>query len=373
MVSVVWRNIPTVLTVEELLDKAFSKAKKAGDAVVDKDRTFRTRKQMTRMVGSAGDSLSSTLLMWVRRWPSLDKMSRFDVAMVEAAVGCDYYRQSLGACQWAAQKCVEISQQNAKKLRRMVNLPPMHESRREAYGRICSIMGRIEKNLDFLRDARDTLRTLPMIDSTEPCLVVAGAPNVGKSALIASMSSGKPEIAAYPFTTRKLHVGHFVDRRIKYQLVDTPGLLDRPMEERNQIEMQAIAALEHVGDLCLFLMDPSETGGTSLEVQTNLLNEVASLLPQTPLVVIDGKGDLIEDIDAEEWAEVCKMEAALNEDPEGPIPEIRNPATGHLVISATEPAGIERLRYEIIERIGEMRETDPLSLPENWHIRDDSV
>jgi len=373
MVSVVWRAIPTVLTVEELLDKAFSKAKKAGDAVVDKDRVYRTRKQMTRMVGSAGDSLSSTLLDWVRRWPSLDKMSEFDVAMVEAAVGCDDYRQSLGACQWAAQKCVEISQQNAKKLRRMVNLPPMHEARREAYGRISSIMGRIDKNLDFLREARDTLRTLPMIDPTEPCLVVAGAPNVGKSALIASMSSGKPEIAAYPFTTRQLHVGHFVNRRMKYQLVDTPGLLDRPMEDRNQIEMQAIAALEHVGDLCLFLMDPSESGGTSLEVQTNLLNEVASLLPQTPLIVVDGKGDLLENIDAEEWAAVCEMEAALSEDPDGPIPEIRNPDTGHLVISATESAGIERLRYEIIERIGEMRETDPLSLPENWHVRDDSV
>ena len=107
MVSVAGRAIPTVLTVEELLDKAFSKAKKAGDAVVDKDRVYRTRKQMTRMVGSAGDSLSSTLLDWVRRWPSLDKMSSFDVAMVEAAVGCDGYRQSLGACQWAADKCVK--------------------------------------------------------------------------------------------------------------------------------------------------------------------------------------------------------------------------------------------------------------------------
>ncbi len=373
MVSVVWRSIPTVLTVEELLDKAFSKAKKAGDAVVDKDRVYRTRKQMTRMVGSAGDSLSATLLEWVRRWPSLDKMSEFDVAMVEAAVGCDDYRQSLGACQWAAEKCLEISQQNAKKLRRMVNPTPMHEARREAYGRISSIMGRIEDNLDFLREARDTLRALPMIDSSEPCFVVAGAPNVGKSALIASISSGKPEIAAYPFTTKQLHVGHFVDRRLKYQLVDTPGLLDRPMEERNQIEMQAIAALEHVGHLCLFLLDPSETGGTSMDVQNNLLNEVAELLPQTPLIVIDGKGDLLEDLDADEWATVCEMEAALAENPEGPIPEIRNPSTGHLVISSTAPAGIERLRYEIIERIGEMRETDPLTLPENWHVQDDSV
>ncbi len=373
MVSVVWRNIPTVLTTEELLDKAFTKAKKAGDAVTDKDRVYRTRKQMTRMVGSAGDILSSTLTAWVRRWPSLDRMSPFDVAMVEAAVGCDDYRQSLGALQWAAEKCVDISTQNAKKLRRMINLPPMHDARREAYGRISSIMGRIEKKLDFLRDARDTLRALPMIDPADPCLVVAGAPNVGKSALISVMSSGKPEIAAYPFTTRQLHVGHFVHRRMRYQLVDTPGLLDRPMAQRNPIEMQAIAALEHVGDLCLFLMDPSETGGTPMETQLNLLDEVASLLPQTPLLVVDGKGDLIEGIDAGEWKAVCEMEAALAVDPSGPIPEIRNPASGHLVISATEPAGIARLHHEIIMRIGEMRDTDPLNLPDHWHVNDDRV
>ena len=67
------------------------------------------------------------------------------------------------------------------------------------------------------------------------------------------------------------------------------------------------------------------------------------------------------------------MEMALVDDPNGPIPEMRNPETGHMVISSTAPAGIERLRYEIIERIGKLRETDPLVLPENWHVRDDSV
>ena len=57
-------------------------------------------------------------------------------------------------------------------------------------------------------------------------------------------------------------------------MVDTPGLLDRPMEKRNDIEMQAISALENFGSLVLFLIDESEKCGTSIEEQHNLLEEI---------------------------------------------------------------------------------------------------
>ena len=40
---------------------------------------------------------------------------------------------------------------------------------------------------------------------------------------------------------QRLHVGHFVHRHLPHQLVDTPGLLDRPLQDRNAIELQAIA------------------------------------------------------------------------------------------------------------------------------------
>ena len=36
-----------------------------------------------------------------------------------------------------------------------------------------------------------------------------GAPNVGKSSLVQSLSSGLPEICDYPFTTRSIKMGHF--------------------------------------------------------------------------------------------------------------------------------------------------------------------
>ena len=66
--------------------------------------------------------------------------------------------------------------------------------------------------------------------------MVCGAPNVGKSAFISALSSGNMEVNHYPFTTKRIHLGHFTFRRLQYQMVDTPGLLDRPMHKRNDIE-----------------------------------------------------------------------------------------------------------------------------------------
>jgi GTP1/Obg family GTP-binding protein len=42
-------------------------------------------------------------------------------------------------------------------------------------------------------------------------------------------------------------------------VLDTPGLLDHPLEERNTIEMQAITALAHIKASILFFIDISET------------------------------------------------------------------------------------------------------------------
>jgi nucleolar GTP-binding protein len=298
------------------------------------------------MIQSAGDVLDATLKGWVIKWPSLDKQSEFDRALIDAAVGCDDYRHHLSTIQWAADQSMNVARQNVRKLQRMVNIEMMHATRREAYGRISSIVDQVGRSLNWLNNARDVLRELPSIDPSEPCIVVAGAPNVGKSALIAALSSGEPEIASYPFTTKQLHVGHFTSRRRRYQMVDTPGLLDRPMEERNQIEMQAIVALEHIGSLVLYLMDPAEHGGTSMESQENLLREVASLLPQTPLLIVDGKADLLK-IDTGE-----------------------NPVSGHICVSATEGYGIEMLREEMVLRVGADIIDDPLALPDGWHRTD---
>jgi len=343
MASVEWRSIPTVLYSQEILDKAFGRASKQADLVEDPDKYHRVRKQMNRMVQAASDIIAKTLNSYVSRWPSLNALTEFDRALVDAAVGCDDYRKNLAALQWAAEKAQRISGEAQSKILRLRDIDGFHKARRHAYGRLSSIIDQISPQILWLGEARNILRKLPSIDPLEPCIVVAGSPNVGKSALITALSSGEPQVATYPFTTKQLHLGHFIHRRRVYQMVDTPGLLDRPMEERNQIEMQAIAALEHLGDVIVFLIDHSGDSTTSVSEQENLLEDIRGLISERQILVASSKSDLIDPtIDSAE-----------------------------LKISSQTGEGLDDFRNLLIEIIAADEVSDPLSLPENWPRADE--
>ncbi len=59
--------------------------------------------------------------------------------------------------------------------------------------------------------------------------------------------------------------------------------------------------MENVGDVLVFLIDASETGGTSLDEQLSLLREVRSLVTERPIIVAHSKSDLLKitPVDAE--------------------------------------------------------------------------
>ena len=63
-------------------------------------------------------------------------------------------------------------------------------------------------------------------------------------------------------------------------MIDTPGILDHSLEERNTIEMQAITALAHLKAAVLYFTDMSEQCGYTLPQQVGwmLLNSSATYL-----------------------------------------------------------------------------------------------
>ncbi len=274
-------NIPTVPTAQELLDKAFRRSVRAR---AGKPAGRRADKAM---ILTASNILIDNLRMVVRRFPNFDEIDMFYSDTIDTIVGLDRLKTSLSSVSWAASKIYQLSRAAIGRLDRVQD-PAV--TRKQVYGRISSIMREIAPALDFLIEARNTINALPHI-TNEPTILVAGYPNVGKSSFVSQVTKAKPQIASYPFTTKGVTVGHIQHDDKRYQIIDLPGLLDRPLDRRNSIELQAIAALKHLGDAVLFIVDPTGSCGYDPIEQLRLLDELR-LEITLPFVVAMNKADL---------------------------------------------------------------------------------
>ncbi|MCX6675311.1 MAG: NOG1 family protein [Methanothrix sp.] len=272
-----FEQLPTVPTSQELLDKSFRRASRA-----ESDES---------MVQNAGNILSDNLSNLIKKFPSFDKLPAFYREMADIIAGTDKIRISLSRLGWASRQIRLITRESVFKMRRSQG-QDSSSARKAAFGRFSSVMRSIEKDLLFLNDARNRLRKMPTIDPILPTILIAGYPNVGKSSFISMITGARPEIASYPFTTRGIFVGHFIRNDQKYQVVDTPGLFDRPLTKRNEIERQTVAALGHLPGVVLFILDPSEHCGYPLESQLRLVVDLKSWI-KLPMLVVANKADIL--------------------------------------------------------------------------------
>jgi len=159
---------------------------------------------------------------------------------------------------------------------------------------MATIMRRQNQSLAYLEQVRQHLSRLPTIDPNTRTLLITGFPNVGKSSFINKITRADVEVQPYAFTTKSLYVGHTDYKYLRWQVVDTPGILDHPLEDRNTIEMQAITALAHLRAAVLYFLDPSEQCGHTLEQQKHLFDSIRPLFQNKPLIVVSNKMDVIK-------------------------------------------------------------------------------
>lgn len=286
------KRVPTILTADEILDKAFRKVNKIDKQGPDKVELVK-RKSMAR-IASATDVISSTIQKYVKAFPSINDRSDFLAEMIEVTVGIDKMKKALGNLDWASSKIKELQKQYTSKVMTSSSVFAADNARKAFYGRASSVVYKVGPDLEFLTYARNEFRKVPDFNDDMLTFVIAGFPNVGKSQFLRTISAAEPEVAAYPFTTKGIEVGiHEADHR-RYQVIDTPGLLDRELVSRNRIEMQAVTALKHLANSILFILDPSETCGYLMDGQMRLLESVRALFPGVPILVVENKVDLLD-------------------------------------------------------------------------------
>ncbi len=273
-----FRRAVVPLSVDELLDISFRRAFKKPKPVSRRgDRIAIYRSREISRIQTISDTVVSRLDKVVKSFPSVERLDPFYRELLDVLAGVDQVRHALGAVKWASKTISRISRSYISKINWTEDPERMATLRREAAGRISSVLKRIKPELDFLRGVTPKLRNLPDFDPALPSVIIAGMPNTGKSTLLSKITTKEPEIAPYPFTTKGIIIGHRDLEGVgRVQFIDTPGLLDRPLSKRNRIEMQAIVALKHVSGLVLYLFDPTETCGYALDEQRSLFKDIVA-------------------------------------------------------------------------------------------------
>jgi nucleolar GTP-binding protein len=329
--------IPTIPTPDELLDKGFRRAKKAANNVRTSKipRHLKSKKIEEARITTACQVVKEKLLMILNRVPDIESLPEFYQDYIDITVSVDKMKQSLGALNWAYGIITQLEKDYTGKIRRSA---PENASnlQKQLYGRLASVVKKISEDLDFLDYGKAKLRNMPTINFEATTIVIAGFPNVGKSTLLRQVTDAEPRVADYPFTTKGIQIGHFERNWKHFQIIDTPGLLDRPIGKMNNIELNAILALEHLADSILFIFDISETSGYLLENQENLLNEINKIFKKE-IIIVFNKIDLIEN----------------NEDKKETLKKYKEIYENTIEISAFEGIKIEK----IIERMEKVKKT----------------
>jgi nucleolar GTP-binding protein len=309
----IFEGLPTTPRSEELIDKAFSRAARSG-------RAKSGLEAQQSMLQTAGNILSDNLENVVTEWPDFGVVDPFYRELADAVlrreigtriaddgteqVGLDALRASLSEVTWASRQVEAIQREYNPKLRK-TDPETARKHRKQAFARMADVVEEVAEDLRRVGDARNALRDLPDIRPDEPTIVVAGYPNVGKSSFVNEITRADNEIARYPFTTRGIQIGHFDRNHIRYQIIDTPGLLDRPEEERNDIESQAVSALAHLADAVLFVVDASEACGYPLDAQLALRDSVVARF-DAPVLTVCNKSDRSTDVEADAYMSVSE-------------------------------------------------------------------
>ena len=278
-------KLPHIPTPDEIIDKAFNRASKAASKVRSSKLHPRVKgKRIEEVrVDTACDIITSTFNGIVVGTPIIEELPEFYQDYIDIVVGVDQYKHSLGAVFWALGVIKQIQSQYTSRIRKSDSLSAI-PIRKEAYGRIVSI--------DFLDFCKRELKNMPNINFDAIRVVIAGFPNVGKSTLLNNITDASPKVANYPFTTQGLQIGNYELGYKKYQIIDTPGLLDRSINDMNEIELNAIAALEHLGNIIIYIFDPSETSGFLMENQYLLYAEIKKVF-ETQMICLFNKTDLL--------------------------------------------------------------------------------
>ncbi len=160
------KMIPTIMTSQEIIDKAFRRIVKV-DVESAESKLEMVREKSLGRLNSATDTITEVLIKYHHAFPSVNKKEGFLVELMCVVIDMNRLKQALSKLQWATKKIRDLRRIYMIKIKEARNLDELDTVRKQFYGRMCSVVNRLEGDLKFMAAAREEFRKIPMVDETD--------------------------------------------------------------------------------------------------------------------------------------------------------------------------------------------------------------
>ncbi|XP_050661421.1 GTP-binding protein 4 isoform X1 [Macaca thibetana thibetana] len=334
-----FKKITVVPSAKDFIDLTLSKTQRKTPTVIHKHyQIHRIRHFYMRKVKFTQQNYHDRLSQILTDFPKLDDIHPFYADLMNILYDKDHYKLALGQINIAKNLVDNVAKDYVRLMKYGDSLYRCKQLKRAALGRMCTVIKRQKQSLEYLEQVRQHLSRLPTIDPNTRTLLLCGYPNVGKSSFINKVTRADVDVQPYAFTTKSLFVGHMDYKYLRWQVVDTPGILDQPLEDRNTIEMQAITALAHLRAAVLYVMDLSDQCGHGLREQLELFQNIRPLFINKPLIVVANKCDV-------------KRIAELSEDDQKIFTDLQTEGFPVIETSTLTEEGVIKVKTEACDRL----------------------
>ncbi|CAI0399433.1 unnamed protein product [Linum tenue] len=308
-----FKKITVVPSGNHLIDIVLSRTQRQTPTVIHKGNAIsRVRQFYMRKVKFTETNFTDKLSKTIEDFPRVEDIHPFYDDLLHVLYNKDHYKLALGQLNTARNLIKRIREDYVKLLKYGDSLYRCKSLKLAALGRMCTVTKRIGPSLAYLEHVRQHMARLPSINTGAPTILICGCPNVGKSSFLNKITRADVEVQPYAFTTKSLFVGHTDYKYLRYQVIDTPGLLDRPLEDRNIIEMCSVTALVNLHAAILFFLDLSGSCGYNISQQAALFHSIKMMFRNNPVLIVCNKTDLqtLEGLSGEDLKLVMEMKSA---------------------------------------------------------------
>ncbi|CAB4269373.1 unnamed protein product [Prunus armeniaca] len=289
-----FQKLPMVMPSVDILYSALRKAKRISPTKGIANIAKRERNRGAKQLDALMKELAVPLRTYSENFPNKKYLHPYERSLIELTLGDGNYEEVLGKVDSLRKKVVSVGKEHASLCAKSLSKKEAEERLTEGIKKVEETFNRGGKHVDDLLHIAKTLRAMPVVDLESPTLCLVGAPNVGKSSLVRILSTGKPEVCNYPFTTRGILMGHIISNHQTFQVTDTPGLLKRCDEDRNNLEKLTLAVLSHLPTAILYVHDLSGQCGTSPSDQFVIYKEIKERFSEHLWLDVVSKCDLLQ-------------------------------------------------------------------------------